>query len=385
MSRTAPRRRGLPERRWTGIARWHAHVLDNGDLDQRERPIPHHLQRPDVGQLHADLPARNPDRRDPVQAIHITSAAPIRLRRYHLCTDHDRRRSGNPVTFSVDPNSTRGLLGPGRRHQLHHPGGPGPRVLLHQRRPGGRQRVPGSPPGPADDHRQERPAAVHAPADGCRRPHRRRRLILSRCNGDVPQLAVAGLGQQWPDLELRQWRGRQQHHAELPRWRLRRRREVPRVLHEQDRTRDGPVGPSDVVTLHLTDPPTVTAHPGTSARRSRARQCSSRPRRRAAPCRASSGRCPSTAARPSRTSPAPRRFRSQGQTVSNYGFQALASQNAYRYRALFTNASGSTPSNSAFLSVYFDPAVTLDPVDQTANAAGSRSSRRAPPATPSPR
>lgn len=57
-----------------------------------------------------------------------------------------------------------------------------------------------------------------------------------------------------------------------------------------------------------------------------------------------------------------------GATASPLSFTALATQNGYKYRAVFTNTDGSSNSAVATLTVNSGPAVTLNPVSQSKSA-----------------
>ncbi len=73
-----------------------------------------------------------------------------------------------------------------------------------------------------------------------------------------------------------------------------------------------------------------------------------------------------------------------GATSGTLSFTAQASQNAYQYLAVFTNACGTATSNAAILTVNVAPALTTQPVSQTVAPGQSVSFTASASGTPAP-
>jgi uncharacterized repeat protein (TIGR02543 family) len=73
-----------------------------------------------------------------------------------------------------------------------------------------------------------------------------------------------------------------------------------------------------------------------------------------------------------------------GKTTSPLTFATNASQNGYKYRAVFTNTCGSAPSNVATVTVNTPPVVTTQPADQTVLAGCSATFGAAASGSPTP-
>jgi hypothetical protein len=71
-------------------------------------------------------------------------------------------------------------------------------------------------------------------------------------------------------------------------------------------------------------------------------------------------------------------------TTSTLTFETVQSENGGLYRAVFTNASGSTATSSATLTVGNAPDVTLDPVSQQVNAGDVATFTAAATGSPAP-
>lgn len=73
-----------------------------------------------------------------------------------------------------------------------------------------------------------------------------------------------------------------------------------------------------------------------------------------------------------------------GATSPIYSFTALASQNSYKYEAVFTNSSGSATTTAATLTVNTSPVITTQPISVSVASGGTATFTAAASGTPSP-